>query len=153
MTGEHFVAPPLCPPFFLLWGYPSSAKLVVGRPTSTIPYLRNAALSTPFHSYGNVSVRQHGRRTPLPYEMRSPGYPATYDLRGTQREGPAESPQEGGRPSTSFALLGYPRSRKNGGHSEVKRSRAGSPHGEPRTESPSEAGPQYELRAAGVPPQ
>ena len=31
----------------------------------------------------------------------------------------AESPQEGGRPSTSFALLGYPRSRKNGGHSEA----------------------------------
>ena len=24
-----------------------------------------------------------GRRTPLPYEMRSPGYPAAYDLRGT----------------------------------------------------------------------
>jgi hypothetical protein len=36
-----------------------------------------------------------------------------------QREGPAESPQEGGRPSTSFALPGYPRSRKNGGHSEA----------------------------------
>ena len=35
---------------------------------------------------------------------------------GTQQEDPAESPQEGGRPSTSFALLGYPRSRKNGGH-------------------------------------
>ena len=35
---------------------------------------------------------------PLPYEMRSPGYPATYELRGTQREGPAESPQEGGAP-------------------------------------------------------
>jgi hypothetical protein len=45
----------------------------------------------------------------------------------------------GGRPSTGFALLGYPRRRKNGGRSEVKRSRAGSPHGEPRTESPSEA--------------
>ena len=42
----------------------------------------------------------------------------------------------GGRPNTSFALLGYPRSRKNGGHSEVKRSRAGSTHGEPRTEPP-----------------
>ena len=38
------------------------------------------------------------------------------------KEGPAESPQEGGR-------------------SEVKRSRAGSSHGEPRTESPSEAAP------------
>jgi hypothetical protein len=35
-----------------------------------------AGLSTPFHSYGNVSGRQHGRRT--------------------QREGPAESPQERG---------------------------------------------------------
>jgi endonuclease-3 len=33
------------------------------------------------------------------------------------------------------------------------RSRAGSSHGEPRTESPSEAAPRYELRAAGVPPQ
>jgi len=52
--------------------------------------------------------------------MRSPGYPATYDLRGTQRESPAESPQEGGRPSTSYALLGYPRSRKNGGHSAFR---------------------------------
>jgi len=31
----------------------------------------------------------------------------------------AESPQEGGRPSTSFALLGYPRNRKNGGQSEA----------------------------------
>jgi hypothetical protein len=39
--------------------------------------------------------------------------------RRTQREGPAESPQEGGRPSTCFAPLGYPRSRKNGGHSEA----------------------------------
>jgi hypothetical protein len=27
----------------------------------------------------------------------------------------------GGRPNTSFALLGYPHCRKNGGHSEVKR--------------------------------
>jgi len=37
----------------------------------------------------------------------------------TKQEGPAESPQEGGRPGTSFALPGYPRSRKNGGHSEA----------------------------------
>jgi hypothetical protein len=28
------VAPPLCPPFFLQRGYPTSAKLVVGRPAS-----------------------------------------------------------------------------------------------------------------------
>jgi hypothetical protein len=40
-------------------------------------------------------------------------------LKITQLEGPAESPQEGGRPNTSYALLGYPRSRKNGGHSEA----------------------------------
>jgi hypothetical protein len=53
-------------------------------------------LLRPFDKYGNVSGRQHGRRTPLRYEMRSPGYPAAYDLRGTQREGPAESPKEGG---------------------------------------------------------
>jgi hypothetical protein len=39
-----------------------------------------------------------------------------------QPEGPAESPQEGGRPNTSFALLGYPHSRKNGGHSRRDRS-------------------------------
>jgi hypothetical protein len=32
---------------------------------------------------------------------------------------PAKSPQEGGRPGTSFALPGYPRGRKNGGHSEA----------------------------------
>ena len=33
---------------------------------------------------------------------------------------PAKSPQEGGRPGTSFALPGYPRCRKNGGHSEAE---------------------------------
>src|SRR5512141_3120705 len=49
--------------------------------------------------------------------MRSPVYPAEYDLMGTQREG------------SSGAAAG-------GGRSEVKRSRAGSPHGEPRTEPP-----------------
>jgi len=119
-------------------------------------------LSVTFHKYGNVSGRQPGRRTPLPYEMRSPGYPATYDLRGTQREGPAESPQEGGRPTPGLTTLpGVPPQQENGGHSEaglqgsvpeeavhqagtaeppqeggrseVKRSRADSPHGEPRT--------------------
>jgi hypothetical protein len=31
--------PPLCPPFFLLRGYPSGAVLVLGRPPSTLPYL------------------------------------------------------------------------------------------------------------------
>jgi len=36
-----------------------------------------------------------------------------------KQEDPAESPQEGGRPGTSFALPGYPRRRKNGGHSEA----------------------------------
>ena len=56
----------------------------------------SSRLGASIHKYGNVSGRQHGRRTPLPYEMRSSGYPATYDLRGTQGEDPAESPQEGG---------------------------------------------------------
>jgi hypothetical protein len=30
-----------------------------------------------------------------------------------------ESPQEGGRPGTSFALPGYPRCKENGGQSEA----------------------------------
>ena len=43
--------------------------------------------------------------------------------RRTQREGPAESPQEGGAPLPDILRsLGYPHSRKNGGHS-----RSGSP--------------------------
>jgi hypothetical protein len=42
----------------------------------------------------------------------------------------------GGRPSTSFALPGYPRCKENGGHSEADARRAGSPHGEPRTGVP-----------------
>jgi hypothetical protein len=32
-----------------------------------------------------------------------------------------EEGTEGARPNTSFALLGYPRSRKNGGHSRHSR--------------------------------
>jgi hypothetical protein len=39
--------------------------------------------------------------------MRSPGYPATYDLRGTQREDPAESPQEGA-PQQKLRAAGVP---------------------------------------------
>jgi hypothetical protein len=46
------VAPPLCPPFFLQWGYLTGAKLVVGRPPHRVativtgaPPLRRA---TPF---------------------------------------------------------------------------------------------------------
>ena len=50
--------------------------------------------------------------------MRSPGYPAAYDLRDTQREGPAEPPQEGGAPLPyEMRSLGYPRSRMNWEHS------------------------------------
>ena len=37
--------------------------------------------------------------------------------RGTKREGPAEPPQEGGAPlPLEMRSLGYPHSRKNGGH-------------------------------------
>jgi hypothetical protein len=37
-----------------------------------------------------------------------------------QQEGPAESPQGGGAPLPyEMRSLGYPRSRKNGGHSEA----------------------------------
>jgi hypothetical protein len=42
-----------------------------------------------------------------------------------QRSMPAEPPQEGGRPDTSSALPGYPRSRKNGGQSQSDRFRVG----------------------------
>jgi hypothetical protein len=52
--------------------------------------------------------------------LRHEGHLPNFEDEPGAREGPAEPPQEGGR-------------------SEVKRSRAGSPHGEPRTESPSEA--------------
>ena len=42
---------------------------------------------------------------------------------------------------------GFGEAAAGGGRSEVKRSRAGSPHGEPRTESPSEAAqPKRESR-------
>ena len=40
--------------------------------------------------------------------MRSPGYPATDDLRGTQQEGPAESPQEGGDAGGEIVACGTP---------------------------------------------
>ena len=33
------MAPPLCPPFFLLRGYPGSAKLVSGRHSCAIPLI------------------------------------------------------------------------------------------------------------------
>jgi hypothetical protein len=35
-----------------------------------------------------LSIRAPGKRTPLPYEIRSLGYPAAYDLRGTTQRGP-----------------------------------------------------------------
>jgi adenine-specific DNA glycosylase len=45
---------------------------------------------------------------------------------------------EGKRKTKAHATGGSGRAAAGGGRSEVKRSRAGSPHGEPRTESPSE---------------
>jgi len=41
-------------------------------------------------------------------------------MEGTQQKSPAKTPQEGGAPLPyEMRSLGYPRSRKNGGHSEA----------------------------------
>ena len=100
--------------------------------------------------------RYTGADSPAAYLRRfNPGGDIPGSAKGVlQREGSAESPQEGVRLNTSFAPLGYPHRRKNGGHSEAGARRAGTPHGEPRTESrPPEATPQYELSRcrAGTP--
>jgi len=94
------------------------ATLARGRPAGGNS---GRTLGVAYHKYDNVPGRQDGKRT--------------------HPEGPAESPQEGGAPlPDELHSLGYPHRRKNGGRSEVKRSRAGSPHGEPRTEPPLRGG-------------
>jgi hypothetical protein len=61
----------------------------------------STALSASMHESGKVSGRLRGRRP--------------------QRKGPAESPQEGGRPTPGrIHSLGYPRRRKNGGHNAFR---------------------------------
>ena len=49
--------PPLCPPLFLLRGYPSSAELVLGRPASTMTYRENSP-----EGVRNERVRRSRRR-------------------------------------------------------------------------------------------
>ena len=57
------MAPPLCPPFFLLRGYPTSAKLVVGRPPHRV-------LATPLRGHSCqggtflVQTRDEGEECP-----------------------------------------------------------------------------------------
>ena len=103
----------LCPPFFLLRGSPGAYFVRSGAPSS----LRHAPTATPENS--RVPAAPHVRPVapgdPTCRRSRAPACTGARSRKSSRRPKgePAEPPQEGGR-------------------SEVKRSRAGSPHGEPR---------------------
>ena len=81
------------------------------------------------------SVREHHRnRKRNPEAKGAP--PGGADERGGPPDGNTVCPPDG---APRFAVARKRSEPKERGRSEVKRSRAGRPHGEPRTESPSEA--------------
>jgi hypothetical protein len=146
-----------CPPFFLQRGYPGSAKLVLGCPQFSLqrgyPGSAKLVLGRPPSCGGSAlpswCTASAGTEPWRPASL----CPPFFLLRGYPRERISYGSGAPAGNEKGAAIGGSGGVAAGGRRSEVKRSRAGSPHGEPRTESPSEAAPQYELRAAGVPPQ
>ena len=120
------VEPPAVPPVFPTAGVPQRRKARIGAGGFHSATFATFARSLRFRSTQSMphSIRRF---------VEPPAPPYVY-ITGTPTS--AESPQEGSAPVRASRCRGTPAVRRTGGKVRPVRSRAGSPHGEPRTEPP-----------------